>query len=179
MFCEVFSKSRRSLASLAILGWLMLAAQYCHAQAVQKPVAPGELVAELQKAETVDKALAMFQPPLAKAQLTKSDYLLLDVPPIALPGKIQVRLMSELPGTELFVLFNNKAQPKEPAVLVAKLIPSTEKSDVRVEITLDRTTELLLLAKAGGRYYSVTREVKIAAKEVTKETGKPASKQRR
>lgn len=167
------------MARLAILGWLMLAAGLTFAQAIQKPVPPGELVTEMQKAESIDKALGMLQPPITKAQLTKSDYLLLDAPPIALPGKIKVRLMSELPGTELFVLFNNKAQPKEPAVLVAKLIPANAKSDAQIEITLDRTTELLLLAKVGGRYYSVTREVKIAAKEVTKEAGKPASKQRR
>lgn len=158
-------KNRRALLGWVTLASLMHITGVSFAQSTSKTLSSGELVSELMSAENVDKALALLQPSVTKAQIAKSDYLLLDTPPIALPGKISVRMMSELPGTELFILFNNKAKAKQPAVLAAKLIPVSAKPDVRVEVVVDNTTELMLVAKAGGKFYSAAREIKIGAKD--------------
>ena len=162
---EKLQKKRRVLLGATVIAGMLEATGLSFAQVTSKIISPGDLIAELQKAETVEKALTLLQPPVTKTQITKSGYLLLDAPSIALSGKIPVRLMSELPGTELFILFNNKPKAKQPAVLAAKLIPVSAKPDVRMEITVDNTTELLLVAKAGGKFYSVAKEIKIGAKE--------------
>ncbi len=119
---------------------------------------------DLIKADTLDKVLPLFSPPVTKTQIVKSDYLLLDVPPIALAGTIPVRLMSELPGTEFFLLFNTTPRPGEPSFLIAQDAPALTKPDVRVNIKLSNSTELLLVVRANGIWYSVSSDVKIAQK---------------
>ncbi|MFZ6672742.1 hypothetical protein [Undibacterium sp. Xuan67W] len=122
------------------------------------------LMPDLLKADSADKALSIFKPAVSKTQLVKSDYLLLDSPAIASAGLIQVRLMSELPGTELFLLLNATPAKGEPTVLAAQEIPNMSKADIRVKIKLAKNSELLLVVRAGGKWYSVTNDVKVVTK---------------
>lgn len=122
------------------------------------------LMPDLLKADSVDKALNVLKPSLTKTQLLKSDYLLLDSPTIAPAGLMSVRLMSELPGTELFVLMNTSPAKGDSAILAAQEIPNMGKSDIRVKIKLEKSTELLLAVRAAGKWYSVSNDVKIATK---------------
>lgn len=129
------------------------------------PIASLEsLMPELLKADSIDKALATFKPAVSKAQLVMSDYLLLDSPAIAPAGLLSVHLMSELPGTDLFLLLNATAAKGEPTVLAAQEIPNRTKADLRVKIKLTKSSELLLVVRAGGKWYSATNDIKIATK---------------
>jgi sulfur-oxidizing protein SoxY len=123
-----------------------------------------EMRSDMVKADTIDKVLALFTPITTRAQLIQSDYLLLDSPQIAMPGIISVRLMSELPGTELFLLFNSTPSVNEPSFLSAQAIPNLSKLDTSVKIKLSKTSQLTLIVRAGGRWYTVSNEVKIAGK---------------
>ncbi|MET3138879.1 putative secreted protein [Undibacterium sp. GrIS 1.2] len=122
------------------------------------------LMPDLLKADSVEKVLAIFKPPVSKTQLVKSDYLLLDNPAIAPAGQIPLHLMSELPGTEFFLLLNATTAKGESAVLAAQEIPNMGKADIRVTIKLAKSSELLLVVRAGGKWYSVTNDIKIATK---------------
>ncbi|MCU6434925.1 thiosulfate oxidation carrier protein SoxY [Undibacterium sp. Jales W-56] len=122
------------------------------------------LLPELMKAESVDKALSLFKPAPNKTQIVKSDYLLLDSPPIALAGVIPVHLMSEIPGTEFFLLLNTNPPQGESSFLAAQSIANLAKADIKVKIKLAKNTEILLLVRAGGKWYSVTNDVKVVTK---------------
>lgn len=123
------------------------------------------LLPELINADTVPNVLAKFTPPVTEAQVVNSDYLLLDAPPIALAGTITVHLLSEVPGTDLFLLFNAKPRANEASLLSANSIPPLAKAEVRVPVRLTTSTDLLFIARANGRWYKVSSEVKIAQKD--------------
>jgi predicted secreted protein len=123
-----------------------------------------EMLPDMIKADTLDKVLALFKPAINKTQIVASDYLLLDSPQIAPAGLLSVHLMSELPGTELFLLFNSRPATDEPSFLAAQAVPNLGKLDKRIKIKLSKTSDLLFIVRAGGRWYSVSNEVKIATK---------------
>lgn len=127
-----------------------------------------ELLPELINADTVPKVLAKFTPSVTEAQVVNSDYLLLDPPPIALAGLTTVHLKSELPGTDLFLLFNAKPQANEPSLLSATPIAPLAKAEIKVPVRLAATTDLLLITRANGRWYKVSTEIKIAQKDKKK-----------
>jgi hypothetical protein len=158
----------RALSKIALMSGLLFAANMCSAQILASPAktssAFAEMLPEMITANTIDKVLALFTPPAAKSQLIKSDYLLLDSPPIARAGLMSVRMMSEIPGTEFFILFNSTPASDEPSFLVAQAIPNLTKADVRVKIKLSKSTELTMIVRAAGRWYSVTNDVKVVTK---------------
>jgi predicted secreted protein len=123
-----------------------------------------DLLPELINADTVPKVLAKFTPPVSEAQIVNSDYLGLNAPQIALAGLVTVRLLSELPGTDLFLLFNANPRVNEPSLLSASVVPALTKAESRVQVKLTDTTNLLLIARANGLWYKVSSEVKIAQK---------------
>lgn len=133
------------------------------ASATAKP-SLAALLPELINADTVPKVLAKFTPPVSEAQIVNSDYLLLDAPQIASAGLITVHLLSELPGTDVFLLFNTLPRVDEPSLLAASVVPALSKAETRVQVRLADTTTLLLIARANGMWYKVTSEVKIAQK---------------
>lgn len=154
--------------AIILLGSLMLSANICHAQIVASPATNAsdltEMLPDLIKADTLEKVLALFKPPVKSTQIIKSDYLLLDSPPIAAAGIMSVHLMSELPGTEFFLLFNSTPAKDEPSFLIARAVPNLTKADIQVKIKLTKSTELTMIVRAGGRWYSVTNDVKIVTK---------------
>lgn len=156
----------------AITAFTFTVASVCSAQAPAAGTAGAaartpfsELLPELINADTVPKVLAKFTPPVTEAQVVNSDYLLLDAPPIALAGLSTVHLKSELPGTDLLLLFNAKPQAKQPSLLSANPIAPLAKAEINVPVRLAATTELLLIARANGRWYKVSSEIKIAQKD--------------
>lgn len=161
-------KTNALVRLIALLGMVQIAG-VCVAQepVKQSPRAAtvSALQAELFEADTLDKVLAKLQPPVTLAQLAQSDYLLLDVPPVALAGIIPARVMSEIPGTDLLLLFNATPRLKESSLLAVQEIPPLAKADVRVSVKLTHSTGLLLVARANGRWYKVTSEVKVAQKD--------------
>ncbi|WP_423678927.1 MULTISPECIES: hypothetical protein [unclassified Undibacterium] len=123
-----------------------------------------DLIPEMTKAGTVDAVLAMMRPPVSKTTLIKSDYLLLDSPTIALPGIMTIRMVSEIPGTEFFMLFNQTPADKEPMFITAVSTPGIGKAEAKIKAKFSKNADLLLVVKAGGRWYSVANDIKIATK---------------
>lgn len=119
---------------------------------------------ELYNADSLPTILGKFNPQIAEGQLVGSDYLWLDAPPIALSGSITVHLVSEIPGTDLILLLNKKPRADEASLLSAHIIPPLMKAEVRTPITLTSTTDLMFIARANGRWYKVSSEVKVAVK---------------
>lgn len=156
------------LAKIMLTSCLLLNAGLSTAQIIANPAKTTNtldgMLPELIVADTQDKVLALFKPAVTKAQLVKSDYLLLDSPPIAAAGIMSVHMMSEIPGTEFFLLFNSTPAKDEPSFLAAQAIPNLTKADIRIKIKLAKSTELTMIVRAAGRWYSVTNDVKIATK---------------
>jgi len=129
------------------------------------PVTLDALIPDLIKADTLDKTLPLISPTLNKNSLVKSDYLFLDSPAIAAEGLVSIHLLSEIPGTEFVLLFNMTPATGEPSLIFAKSIPNLTKADIKLKAKLSKNAELLMIAKAGSRWYSVTNDVKIATKK--------------
>jgi len=123
-----------------------------------------DLIPEMTKAGTVDAVLAMMRPPVIKTNLIKSDYLLLDSPTIALAGIMTIRMVSEIPGTEFFMLFNQTPADKEPMFITAVSTPGIGNAEAKIKAKFSKNADLLLVVKAGGRWYSVANDIKIATK---------------
>lgn len=156
------------LAKTALASCLIFSATICVGQISATPAKTSsvidEMLPEIITADSQDKILALFKPPVTKTQIVNSDYLLLDSPPVAAAGIISVRMKSEIPGTEFFLLFNNTPGKGEPSFLSAQAIPNLSKADVRVKIKLAKSTDLVMIVRAAGRWYSVSNDVKIANK---------------
>ncbi|MBC3877790.1 hypothetical protein H8K38_08225 [Undibacterium sp. FT79W] len=164
-----FRMSKRHVHTLAkvIAALLMTATSVTsHSQTMSSTptISLDSLMPELLKADSIDKALTAFKPSVSKSQLMTSDYLLLDSPAIAPAGLLSVHLMSELPGTDLFLLLNATPSKGEPTVLAAQEIPNRTKADIRVKVKLTKSSELLLVVRAGGKWYSAINDIKIATK---------------
>lgn len=123
------------------------------------------LLPELLNTDTVPMVLAKFTPPVTEERVVNSDYLLLDAPQIALAGPVSVRVLSEIPGSDLFLLFNAKPRANEPSLLSASMIPPLTRAETRMTVKLTATTKLLLISRANGLWYKVLSEVKIAEKD--------------
>lgn len=86
--------------------------------------------------------------------------ILLDVPEIADGGaSVRARIMTTLPGTDWIALLIDK----NPQPLAAQFtIPSGTEPDIELLVTLPQTSMLRAVVRAGGKYYTVNKEVKVA-----------------
>ncbi len=95
-----------------------------------------------------------------KEQPEPSNRLMISAPEISVdPGRIPIHLRSELPGTDMMVLMATSAVPP---VVAQFMIPVGTEADVQTMIKVTDTTKLQLVVRAGGKLYSVQKEVKIA-----------------
>ncbi|MBV1774724.1 hypothetical protein KSF73_03235 [Burkholderiaceae bacterium DAT-1] len=86
--------------------------------------------------------------------------ILLDVPDITdTPERVPVRVMSEVPSTEsITIVVDRNAFPVAAQFLLTPEIDP----DISVDIKIPGTTKVHALVKAGGKFYKVTREIKLA-----------------
>jgi hypothetical protein len=73
-------------------------------------------------------------------------------------------MVSEIPGTEFFILFNQTPADKEPMFITAVSTPGIGKAEAKIKAKFSKNADLLLVVKAGGRWYSVANDIKIATK---------------
>jgi len=131
-------------------------------------LAQAQVIAEaVQKATSVDAALLAIG-----AKPEPSSHLLLDVPDVALPGKVRVRFSSEVAGTGWLVLMRGrkgvapppppKGKSPEPVLLAAEPFKAGKRASASKAVDIERTEYLTLLAQSRGRWYLVEREIKVA-----------------
>lgn len=161
----IYSRIRSILIGSLAIFLMLLSINLCFGQTTKTSAANvspvlEKMMPDLTKADTPAKILPLFSPPIVK-----SDYLLLDAPQIAAAGTVSAHLKSELPGTELFILFNMRPATGEQPFLVDKVIPPLGKPDVSVNFKLTHDAELLLVVKANGKWYSASSDVRIAQKD--------------
>ena len=96
-----------------------------------------------------------------------SGYLLIDAPEAVAPGAYRVRIRSDLPGTSHLVLIRQTLEPVTGTPLPQKVVVLAERLDpgmaavADVELIADHRQYLSLLAFSRGRWFVVSREVKI------------------
>ena len=86
--------------------------------------------------------------------------VLLDMPDIVVAGaSAEVRVVSQMPGTDWIMLL---AEGRSlPVIDVVEFTPGEGRA-MSAKVVLSRTTRFRAVARAGGRYFSVSREVKVA-----------------
>ena len=86
--------------------------------------------------------------------------VLLDTPDIVPAGaSAEVRVVSEMPGTDWIMLLAEGRS--SPVIDVVEFTPG-EGRVLSARVMLSRTTRFRAIARSGGRYFSVSREVKVA-----------------
>lgn len=129
--------------------------------------ASAQVIADaVRKATSVDAAFSAIG-----AKPEPSSRLLLDVPDVILPGKVRVRFSSDVAGTAWLVLLRGRkgvppppatGSPPEPALLAAEPYAAGKRAAGSIQVDIQRTEYLTLLALSRGRWYYVEREIKVA-----------------
>lgn len=162
--------ARPSLLFAVVLApWLALLTASASAQGFPPPA--------LETATSVEAAFTA----LGAGKPPTTTRLLLDLPDITVPGRVHVRLGSELPGTAAFVLLRGEtaapptpgtpppppapaaAQGKPMPVLIkAHKFPAGEAATLEFDFDIEGPTQsYTLLAYVQGRWLSTTRQVKV------------------
>lgn len=142
---------------------------------------------------TAAAVLGALSPPTSLERLESGNELLLESPDIVRSGIVKIRMMSAMPRTDAMWLLNlsppamqasplpylpsgkkttaestvDKPKISKPsgALLASFRFKTDQPPEEVVEINLDTTQTLLLVARAGGRYFGVKREVKVGYPE--------------
>ena len=106
---------------------------------------------------------------LGAGQAERSGYLLLDAPDVAVPGHFRATIKSEIPGTSHLVLIRTTTtslvsappQALERVTIYAKRLDPGAPATANVDIEISDPQTLTLLALARGKWFGVSREVKL------------------
>lgn len=96
---------------------------------------------------------------LSASKPASSSDIELDMPDIADGSNIQVSVSSRIPGTQSISLIVKRN--REPLAATFHLTKEVEPV-IRLDIGVERTSQIMALVEAEGKYYSYGREVKIA-----------------
>lgn len=126
------------------------------ASAQAQPAATGAALERAKKAKTVTDVLSA----LGVAAPEAGKRVLLEVPDIAIAGSdFDVKVSSQLPGTD-WVLVLSERDPL-PFVKLQEFTPGVDRS-LSVKLKLAQTGRIRAIVRSSGKYYQVSREVKIA-----------------
>lgn len=109
-----------------------------------------------------DEFLASLRPSTSVLALESGNDLLLEFPSIAAAGPVRFKIVSTMPRTDGLWLLSLNRQPESGTSLFAAIAlePSTL-PEVTLLLNLSKTQPILLVARAGGKYYGLLREIKI------------------
>ena len=144
------------------------AARFAQAQAAV-PGAPGPTLvlpagASAQKA---DAFLATLKPPTSVKALLSGNDLLLEVPDITASGPVRTKIVSTIARTDgLWLLSLHPAPDSGNALFAALQIDVAALPEATLTLQLYKTQPLLLVVRAGGKYYGTYRDVKVGLSRV-------------
>lgn len=113
-------------------------------------------------AKKVDEFLATLRPPTSFKALLNGNDLLLDIPDIARAGSVKVRAVSTIGRTDGLWLLSLHAMPDSGnAMFVGLQFDMSALPEATLNLQLYKTQPVLLVARSGGKYYGIYREVKV------------------
>ena len=126
-------------------------------------LAQSQSTAALERARQAKSVSEVYAALGAPATPLAGNRLLLEAPDIAISGRpVLIKLTSRLPGTDLIALVDERADPA--LILMEEFSPGLDLS-LESSITLKRTSRVRALVRAGGKFYEVSREIKVATPE--------------
>lgn len=148
---------RLTLALLALCGAAGAQAQ------VQPPSAASAAQAALERAQQAktpaDVLAALGVSPAAEV----GKRVLLEVPDVVAAGRsFKVRVSSQMPGTDWILILSER--DSAPMVKLEEFTPGADRA-AEAEIKLSQTGRVRAFVRSSGRYYQVSREVKVALPE--------------
>ena len=115
-----------------------------------------------------DEFLATLRPPTTYKALLSGNDLLLDVPDIARAGSVKAKAVSTIARTDGMWLLSLHAAPDSgSALFVAMQFDVSALPEATLNLQLYKTQPVLLVARAGGKYYATFREVKVGQSGAT------------
>jgi len=121
-----------------------------------QPAANNAALERAQQAKTVAEVLAALGVTTPEA----GKRVLLEVPDIAVAGRsFSVNVSSKLPGTDWILLLSER--DPLPFVKLQEFSPGMDRS-LSAELKLAQTGRVRAIVRSSGKYYQVSREVKIA-----------------
>ena len=110
----------------------------------------------------VDEFLATLRPPTTAKALLAGNDLLLDVPDIVAAGPVRAKIVSTITRTDGMWLLSMHPLPDSGSALFAGLqIDIAALPEATLALQFYKTQTVLLVARAGGKYYGAYREVKV------------------
>jgi hypothetical protein len=128
------------------------------------PVAPqqGMVLPNGASAKKVDEFLATLRPPTTFKTLLSGNDLLLEVPDIARAGSVKAKAVSTIARTDGMWLLSLHLTPDSgSAMFVGMQFDVSALPEATLNLQLYKTQPVLLVARAGGKYYGIFREVKV------------------
>lgn len=111
------------------------------------------------KARTVQEALVALGVPTTEP----GRKVLLEAPELVVKGrKMAIKVNSQIPGTDWIAVL---VEPREAPFLDAKDFPPGVDHTFGVSADLSKTSTVVAIVRAGGKYYMVKREVKVVVEE--------------
>lgn len=110
----------------------------------------------------VDEFLATLRPPTNLKSLNSGNDLLLEFPAVASAGPVRFRIVSTVPRTDGMWLLSLSPQPDSGAALFTGLtVDSSAFPEATLLLNIEKTQPVLLVVRAGGKYYGLQREIKV------------------
>lgn len=123
---------------------------------------PGPNLPLNSSAKKADEFLSTLRPPTSVQALENGSDLLLDFPGIASAGPIRFKVVSTIPRTNGMWLLNLSPQPESGSALFASVtLEPSALPETTFLLNLSKTQVILLVVRAGGKYYGLQREIKI------------------
>ena len=118
---------------------------------------PDALVDKAMQAKSVSEVVTL----LGISAPEPGKRILLEVPEISSAGaKVPVKVLSQIPGTDWIAVLVERNNT--PLALVKEFSPGTDRT-VTLTVALTQTSRVRAVVRAGGKYYQVTHEVKVAS----------------
>jgi hypothetical protein len=162
-------------ARLTYLSLSLLGAAVTHAQSPPPGAPTGVQLPADASAKKADEFLATLRPPTTFKALLSGNDLLLDVPDITRAGSVKVKAVSTIARTDAMWLLSLHAMPDSGnALFVGLQFDMSALPEATLNLQLYKTQPVLLVARAGGKYYGIFREVKVGqGGSAGKSTGSP------
>lgn len=113
-------------------------------------------------AKKADEFLAALRPPTSLQKLESGNDLLLEFSPVVSAGPVRFKMVSTMPRTDGMWLLSLSPQPDSGVSLFLSIsLEPSALPEATVLLSLRATEHVLFVARAGGRYYGLVREIKI------------------